>query len=213
MPACFGIGFGSGFDGQHFLVPDPGGLPPGAIAYADFKNGTYYYGGNALSDLFVENTDWASFDPAGKVVPDVGYVGDGNADGPTLASALAAEFLSAGYTFVANVASIGDGASFGSDFVALPDYDPDVSVVVNATGLPTVNSSVAGDPHSTPYRIAATLSPTRAALAINGGSAIEDTYTHTGFTHVVLSFNASVVEDITFYPPKNNTELAALSAG
>jgi hypothetical protein len=131
-----------------------------------------------------------------------------------LADALAANFLANGYTLVANVPSIADGASFGSDFVALPDYDPDVSVSVSAIGTPvaTGGSGAFGVAHSAPYRIAATLTPTRTAISVNGDTVVENTFSHTGFTNVVFSFNGSTVEDVTFYPPKTNAELEALSA-
>jgi hypothetical protein len=195
------------------LVDDGGaGLPEGAVAYADFKNGTYHYGGNTLEDLFVENLDWGAFDPDGKIVPGVGYVGTAAADGPTLASALAAQFLASGYTLVANIAEIGDSGNFGSDFVDLSDYDPDVSFVVGANGIVTVNSGAMTDVHSFPIRLAATLEPARVACSVNGEDSIEDTFSHTGFTHVVLSFVSATVEDVTFYPPKSNAEIQALSA-
>lgn len=207
----FGLGI-SAIQQGYPLIDDPGGLPEGAIAFADFKNGTYHYGDNALSDLFVENTDWATFDATGKIIPGTGYVGDGNADGPTIADALAANFLADGFTFVANVTAIEAGGTFGADFVDLSDYDPDVSVSLGESGGATVNSNIAGDAHSFPITIAGTLSPTRVACSVNGDAAIEDTFSHTGFTHVVMSFVLSTVEDVTFYPPKTNAELEALSA-
>jgi hypothetical protein len=208
------LGIGLGVNAiQQGLVSDSSGLPPGAIAYADFKNGTYYYGGNALSDFLTENTDWGSFNPA-LIVPNIGLYKISNSNQPVIASALASALLVSGFTAVATIYLSG---VFDFGVVNLPDYDTEVYFSLNSDGMTTRvfvkdTENVAGSiPAVSMHRVAMTYNNGRAAMSIDGNSVIVQDAAESLTLNAIVINGAYVVSDLTFYPAKSDGDTQTLA--
>lgn len=209
------------------LVDDGGaGLPPGAIAYADFKNGTYYYGGNALSDFLVENTDWSDFDTA-KVQAGVGLA-DVELDGtaaPVVAAPLTAELLASGFSAVmvyTKLASPETQVLF-FDILDLPGYSAEwVFNFVQSSDENDgsfnnnyLNTEVldATQPDGTNKAGMTLEADSDIIMVINAGTALSYTPATATPDSIAISVKGAVVlEQVTFYPPKSAAELQALTA-
>jgi hypothetical protein len=107
------------------LVDDGGaGLPEGALAYADLKNGTYFYQGNTLDDFLAANEAWGSYDIS-MVVAGTGLKSpDGNNIGPVFAAGLTTDILATGFSIVAryNITTSSPDSQTGLSF-AVMDID------------------------------------------------------------------------------------------
>lgn len=208
-----------------YLVDDGGaGLPAGAIAYADFKNGTYFYGGNALSDFLVQNEDWGTFDPA-SIVPGTGYVAPGANEGPVLAPALTSTLIAA-QGFTATVDLIPGVSSGGTNnlqiiMVDFPGFAQQITAELSDSA--TASASYVGDYNGQTnidilsvdvlHRVAVTLSATHLAASVDGG--IVATYAVADpFICNFIAFNVAdgTWERMVIYPIKTDAELSALSA-
>lgn len=228
MPTCLGIGFGAGFDGN-LLVSDPSGLPPGAIAYADFAAGTYYYGGNTLSDFLVEDaTNWGAFDPA-SLVPGEGLPSE---QSPILAPGLVSTLAADGATFVAAFFFAPNG-NIQIDVTDFPDYTAEYVVLLDTFSTSGIGSGgtlhldlvVDGGSNTSmttgEHKLAFTFLPSGdVAVSIDGyavRAASNEAAGPPSINAMGLAIGASLsgsnyFRSLVIYPPKANAELPALSA-
>jgi hypothetical protein len=139
------------------------GQPEGALAYADFKNGTYHYAGNALSDFIVQNTDWGSFDPDTEVVPGTGLIG-----APCLAPGLFAAYWSTGIRIVAQINDLGAEAPFQIEAFDAPDYNQELWAKVVCVSI-----SGADFPANTSFRVNALDTITSSPSNVTGNTTHE----------------------------------------
>lgn len=205
------------------LVEDPGGLPDGAIAYADFKNGTYYYGGNTLADFLTEDEAWGTFDPVTDVVSGSG-IGESL---PVVATALTADLIVGGFIFVAALGDIPDETSF-TNFQVSTWVDPNPAFynqcrIARETTQDSI-IEVGGDPETLliqklatgTNKIAIEFDGDTISASTNGGSIESDTASApVTIDRIGISFGASGVdgwwESVVLYPA-GHAALNTLSA-
>lgn len=185
-------------------------LPAGAAAYADFVGDNYYANGavTTLGAMF-ENDEvhWHFWDGTTAVT---GLVDNA----PKLAPTVAAAFLP-GATFVFDW-TISDGAVTVE--ILANDFDPDVGFVAENATMILANyhgseSLSVGSAIGT-HRAAVTITTTRIAVSVDGAAVQAATYTLSGAFQLIglrAQFDA-VLKTVTFYEPKDNTALPALSA-
>lgn len=174
-------------------------LPEGAIAFLDFVNGHYYAGGaeqQNVADIFPVSSS---------IVPGVGFT-NGSA---FMTTGAFFDAVSPGATWVLEFeGSIecsllsSDLASFSQGTSAFVNYSPPGDGVFDATP-PEITGR---------YRVACTLTGTKAARSIRGNPTIS--VTGAGFT--VASAFASVagtLRSITIYPARADADLPGLSRG
>lgn len=221
------LGIGLGVTSiQSALVSDPGSGPEGSTASADFKEGTYDYGGNALEDFLTQNTDWGVFNPA-SVVNGVGLTDPNtlNIALPVLASALAADLLANGFTAVftyTRTSAINDGFCLVAiEMLDLPNWNNEwIVTCVGTDGLGSLydGTTPGGDDLPSPvqgpglHKAAFTLSDGVIALSVDGSDAISKVPVAASPNTIAIQVGGGVaLENFDIYPPKSNAEIKALS--
>lgn len=212
MPSNLTVGVNIGASAG--LVNDPSALPPGAIAFANIRDGNYYYGDNMLSDVFVENSDWSDFSPDSIVVP-IGLWSIAGANDPTLGPDLSAEMLTNGFTAIVTAYLNGQmdasavelpGFSFEADWRA--SSTSNCRVVSNAT----TQIYSAALPQSM-HKFAMRYDPATgiASLCIDGGAVVsaDDGGPLEGLNSVCFS-SSFVFSELVIYPLKSDAEMQAL---
>lgn len=206
---------------EYVLNSNPGGLPEGAVAFADFKNGTYSYGSNTFDDFLTEDTDYGTWDAT--VVLGTGLVPDPGQQYISVASALTADLLASGFTVVANIV-LDDpvNAFFLVEALDLPDWMKEHIAHVSvqntyATGDSQVfrmDGEDAFAPGPGAHRFAVSISSAGALCSLDGGETAESPFTGTfDANHIGIVTLKANVEDMTFYiGPKTAGELEAMSA-
>lgn len=201
------------------LGSDASGLPAGAIAYADFKNGTYYYGGNALEDFLYADPWWGGVFVPAHIVGGVGYQA-ADLEGPSVAPALAVAITSdGGCTIICDFVTGAGSSAFKFLFEENPGFAQELKAfLTTADGLPVIgdyNDTVSLTPlvTSTRCRAAITLSGTEIAVSVNGGAAttyaVIDPFV---CNYATFDLTGLVWERVVFYPVKPTTDLPTLSA-
>jgi hypothetical protein len=206
------------------LVSDPGGLPEGAIAYADFKDGIYFYGGNELDDFLVEDTNWGSFDPLTAVESGVGLTST-TSPSPVLAPALAAELLASGFTAVI-VWTNAPNCDLFFECTDLPGYTVETAILPDHTGFTQLKQLGTATELNMDYDVVAE-SQNRAALSFDflggattmslsvNGNPVGNLAAAAGAPHehiAMMLLNAGVLESVVFYPLQIDAALPSLSA-
>lgn len=207
------------------IVPSAAAPPvpegPEELAFADFVNGVYRIGGAtvALDDMFVENSDFGSFNPE---IPE-----EGLNTSPVLALALNADLIS-GFTAVGE-AGLNDAASSGRSIIEtvdLPDWNSanEARIAYNNAGaggtykfseVIAYESAVqqTAETGLGPWRFAVTILPQSVALSVAGKPVITDTTTDTTVLNTIgIVYAGAFLRNITFHPPQPDAALPGLSA-
>lgn len=202
--------------------PSSGGGTPYA-ASIDFKNGIYTLNGVAKtrSEMVVENTDWATFDPS-KIIPGTGYqisrmVAGNSSDGFVLTDAVSAGILPAGsgITMVATYSivcadPVPDTYARGAlhiEALDLPDYAQEWDVAldfINSVGnISTLHDFSNPDAPitagaGTSHKAAFTFGPDRVAASIDGNAvaSINPAADNSGATHIGVRISAGLFDDL-----------------
>lgn len=167
------------------IPPNPG--TPTPLAIADFKNEDYTTSGEtvALSDMLVQNADWGTFNSA-NITNGVGY-SPPTSQGPALADAFAADFLTNGLSFLA----IFTGGGIVFERADFPDYAQEAKLQAGSTVFVELGAQTDSDSASdngTQY-ISGRLSSARMAISANGDPVVAIT-PNTALTgdHIGLQF-------------------------
>lgn len=198
--------------------------------FADFKNGVYTMDGTsvALEDIFTEDENWGTFDPEVDVIPGVGLKRTqvGYAPCPALVPANLALFLDNStvvmnfvYTAADEGAGVnnliidhGDIVEFNDEWILNVRHIVEAPVVeLTDYGSGNVQIPWTGDG---PHRVAANFTSTRVAASIDGGAVDGFDNPSTEGLHTAVGITAGwtfVLEDIAFYPPQSDDNLAVLS--
>jgi hypothetical protein len=236
-----GLGLGLGMSRRKPLSVGEGGgggvpewLPDGALAFADFKNGNYYASGAeiTLTDMWAENSDWNTFDPVANVIGGTGLVSTGDAGNPTLARTIAHDLITSGFSCVVTFDPSAESGTYQRRFcietVNLPDYDDEHRVLLLddvfdpqapevAVQFDTFNDNgdgIATFTYSGDLKLGATFESTRMAVTASNHSVITQPVTSPSvLTDIVMQLQADLVlETITFYAVKSDTDLRTLTA-
>lgn len=220
------------------IVDDEGGgapdwLPAGAVAFADFKNGRYYMGGQvvSLTDMFGEDPNYGPFDPSQAVQSGVGLLSPPDAAGPAFAalqgSALTAvlngatvvltgnRITEATFPFVPGIELYDE--SFSVDMYVTNNDDFRIGTFV---GDNTSNVSIFADNTGLDgfVTIALNVSATNMDAFSTKGSPValnNKTISPAATGAVVYAFNRPgvTVETLIIYPPVDDAVLPYLSGG
>lgn len=210
--------------GINYLTDDGAGLPEGAISYADFADGTYHYGGNALEDFLTEDTGWAQFDPA-YVLPGVGLY-DENSDGmanPVLGVDLTADLLASGFSAVwtYEVRVLTQTRNINLEVLDLPDYNCEwIFGFYGADGGASFYDGVTDETVAIGqglgvHKAGVSVNPSTGAviLVVDGTEVISTTAVAATPNTIAMQCNGGVaLQQATFYPIKTSAELQALTA-
>lgn len=209
---CLGLGMPS--RRTEGLVSDPDGLPAGAIAFANIREGTYFYGGNMLSDIFTENTDFATFSED-CIISGIGLTQWGGPNDPVLGPALTADMLADGFTMICTIYT---NATYTIEVANVPAFDDDVTFAIaptqNSTSVtPNFDSEAAATYDVAPgvgmHKVAVTYDGGVSKMCIDGGTVISlDAGAQTLNTIGFLS--ADTLSELVVYPVKSNAEMQSL---
>jgi hypothetical protein len=203
--------------GAYLFTPQGGAPSPTPLWAANFITGIYEVAGSSVSvgDVFAENVDWGSFNPATDI-DSSGLIGTPVLAGEALSSVLG------GATYVANLSFDNAGSTRAQfDLLTLPDFGIENYVIQQRIENPSRNElylNGATAPLTTatagPHIFAMTISPTHLAISVDGGAVVQITGASPGaFTDFGINCSSlSPVASITAYPVQADADLPALSA-
>ena len=203
-------------------------LPDGASAVLDFKNGHYYADGSeqVVTDLLYSDEEHYNAFSFENIVNGVGLKGDwSNSSNPIFKPVIADGIIATGATIVLDF-DLEDDAYIEVDLIDLPEFTNSEQIVFYSeedqsyfrdaasaqTNLPDISS---GD-----HKAAYTITPTKMAVSVDGGTVVTATpaMPSAAFTVVAVSMNINVdvlfstLRSIIIYPAKADGELPALSS-
>jgi hypothetical protein len=218
---------------------EPEWLPEGAVAFLDFKNGRYWFGGaeHTRQESIEENLDWGAFDPS-KIVGGIGIRATGASSANcafVLTSGAAAGLLPAGggLTFVAEFFNAISGTTGQTgctvEVLDLPNFNVEwtCTLVTNANGskayaIGSTTGATLGEPPNGDHKVAVTMAPNHIVGSLDGEDveAVGTVANNSGATHIAVNVSifvpdataTSILETLTFYPPQPDESLPALSA-
>lgn len=195
----------------------PEWLPSGALAYADFANGHYYFDGaeHTLGEMFESNVNVGDFNPS-QVQNGVGLVIDDQSSEnlPALTSAAATAFLSTGATVAADFTfpAYGDFRNFFADETFASFWL--LQVDVNAGQIEDGDQDAdTGSLSMGAHKIAFTISPMMMAASFDGGAVthfVPGNPPDPAWQIIYFQLRGTF-RTLAFYAPKTNGELPGLS--
>ena len=176
-------------------------LEPEEIAVSDFANDTYSIGGvsKTLAQMWVEDTNWSSFDPATEVSAGTGLTGD-----PTATTALTAALLASdGFIALFDVTYDGENSirctPYADDYSYQLETDCRLTSLNTGEGYYTASAGVAGQRR---FAVRFVGGKTSALTDAGAMQSTRDSYGPISQANrVSLSVGGGSVRKITFYKP------------